>query len=74
MLVVKYSNGLITDPTTEAVDEAGYPAWWYQEAEYQYGPRVYDLEDLRATPGLNYTGENVWVPKNFSFDQILERI
>lgn len=74
MLVVKYSNGLITDPTTEAVDEAGYPAWWYQEAEYQYGPRVYDLEDLRATPGLNYTGESVWVPKNFSFDQILERI
>jgi len=74
MLVVKYSNGLITDPATEDVDEPGYPAWWYQEAEYQYGPRVYDLEQLRNTPGLNYTGESVWVPKNVSFDQIKELI
>ncbi|WP_319642601.1 dipeptidase [Methanovulcanius yangii] len=71
MLIVKYSNGLITDPATEEVDEPGYPAWWYQEAEYQYGPRVYDLEALRETPGLNYTGQTVWVPKNSSFEEIV---
>ncbi|TAJ44677.1 dipeptidase [Methanofollis fontis] len=74
MLVVKYSNRLITDPETEAVDEPGYPAWWYQMAEYQYGPRLYDLQDLRATAGLNYTGEMVWVPKNATFEEILDLI
>ncbi len=72
MLIVKYSNGLITDPLTEAVDEPGYPAEWLQEAEYQYGPRVYDLEALRETPGLNYTSQTVWVPKNSSFEEILD--
>jgi dipeptidase len=71
MLIVKYSNGLITDPVTEDVEEPGYPAEWYQEAGYQYGPRVYDLESLRETPGLNYTGQTVWVPKNSSFEEIL---
>lgn len=74
MLVVKYSNGMITDPETEDVDEAGYPAWWYQAAGYQYGPRVYDLDQLRTTEGLNYTGRNVWVPENASFEEILELI
>ena len=73
-LIVKYANGLITDPLTGAVDEPGYPAWWYQAAGYQYGPRVYDLEDLRATEGLNYTGRSVWVQKNASFEEILELI
>ena len=71
MLIVKYANGLITDPVTDDVEEPGYPAAWYQDAEYQYGPRVYDLEALRETPGLNYTGETVWVPKNSSFMDIL---
>jgi len=73
-LIVKYANGMITDPLTGAVDEPGYPAWWYQAAGYQYGPRVYDLEDLRATEGLNYTGRSVWVQKNASFEEILELI
>jgi len=73
-LIVKYANGMITDPLTGAVDEPGYPAWWYQAAGYQYGPRVYDLEDLRATEGLNYTGRSVWVRENASFEEILELI
>ncbi|WAI01666.1 dipeptidase [Methanogenium organophilum] len=67
MLVVKYSNGLITDPKTENIEESGYPAWWSQEADYQYGPRVYELDKLRETDGLNYTGQSIWVPKNASF-------
>ncbi|WFN35560.1 C69 family dipeptidase [Methanogenium sp. S4BF] len=74
MLVVKYSNGLITDPTNESVEESGYPAWWYDTADYQYGPRVYELDALRETEGLNYTGRSVWVPKNASFDEILSLI
>ena len=74
MLVVKYANGLITNPETESIEESGYPAWWYDAADYQYGPRVYELETLRETPGLNYTGQSVWVPKNASIDEILSLI
>jgi len=74
MLVVKYSNGLITDPVNESVEESGYPAWWSQEADYQYGPRVYELDTLRKTDGLNFTGQSVWVPKNASFEEILSLI
>ncbi|MCK4269383.1 MAG: C69 family dipeptidase, partial [Methanogenium sp.] len=73
-LIVKYSNGLVTDPVTEAVTEGGYPDWWYNETGYQYGPRVYQLDELRETPGLNYTGECVWVLKDSSFEEILEQI
>jgi dipeptidase len=64
MLIVKYSNGLVTDPATGDCEEPGYPGWWYDEAGYQYGPRVYDLGDLRSEKGLRYTGETVVVPKN----------
>ena len=71
-LIVTYSNGLITDPATEAVEEPGYPAWWLNETGYQYGPRVYELEELRAADGLNYTGSSVQVPKNATFADIRE--
>ncbi len=73
-LIVTYSNGLITDPATEAVEEPGYPAWWLNETGYQYGPRVYELDELRATGGLNYTGSTVRVPKNATFAEIRELI
>ena len=73
-LIVKYSNGLVTDPVTEEVTEGGYPDWWYDDTDYQYGPRVYQLDELRETPGLNYTGEIVTVPKDASFEEIAEVI
>ncbi|UUX92582.1 dipeptidase [Methanoplanus endosymbiosus] len=73
-LIVKYSNGLVTDPVTEEVTESGYPDWWYDDTDYQYGPRVYQLDELRETPGLNYTGKIVSVPKDASFEEIKEVI
>ncbi|HOI13970.1 MAG TPA: peptidase U34, partial [Methanoculleus sp.] len=73
-LVVTYSNGLITDPATEAVEEPGYPAWWLNETGYQYGPRVYELDELRTAGGLNYTESAVRVPKNATFADIRELI
>ena len=73
-LIVMYSNGLITDPMTEAVEEPGYPAWWLNRTGYQYGPRVYELEELRAAGGLNYTGTSVWAPLNATFADIRELI
>ena len=73
-LIVTYSNGLITDPATGAVEEPGYPAWWLNETGYQYGPRVYELDELRATDGLNYTGSTVRAPLNATFADIRELI
>lgn len=73
-LIVTYANGLVTDPATEAVEEPGYPAWWLNETGYQYGPRIYELDELRAASGLNYTGSSVLVPKNATFADIREFI
>ncbi|WOF15913.1 peptidase U34 [Methanoplanus sp. FWC-SCC4] len=73
-LIVKYSNGLVTDPVTEEVTEDGCPEWWYNETDYQYGPRVYQLDELRETEDLNYTGKSVWILKNSSFEEILDQI
>ncbi|WP_301677560.1 dipeptidase [Methanoculleus methanifontis] len=73
-LIVTYSNGLITDPATEAVEEPGYPAWWLNETGYQYGLRVYPLEELHAADGLNYTGNTVRAPLNATFADIRELI
>lgn len=73
-LIVKYSNGLITDPATGEVEEPGYPAWWLNQTGYQHGPRVYNLEELRAADGLNYTGSTVPVPKKATFADIRELI
>ncbi len=71
-MIVKYSNGLVTNPITEETTEGGYPDWWYDYSGYQYGPRIYQLEELRDTEGLNYTGEYVDVLKNSTFEEIIE--
>ena len=71
-LIVKYANGLVTNPVTEETTEGGYPDWWYDEMGYQYGPRIYQFEELRETDGLNYTGEYVEVLKNSTFEEIVE--
>ncbi|MBN2735197.1 MAG: C69 family dipeptidase [Methanomicrobiaceae archaeon] len=73
-LIVKYSNGLVTNPVTEDVTEGGYPDEWYNETGYQYGPRVYQFDELRDTPGLDYTNKTVLVKRDSTFDQILKVI
>jgi hypothetical protein len=60
-LVAKYSNQVITDPATGAIETPGYPDWWLEESKYQYGPRVYDYEGLQKVPGLAYTNKTVLV-------------
>lgn len=71
-MIVKYSNGLVTNPITEETTEGGYPDWWYDNTGYQYGPRIYQLEELRETEGLNYTGEYKDVLKDSTFEEIVE--
>jgi dipeptidase len=58
-LVVTYRNGQYNDVQNQTITNIGYPDWWLLYAEYQYGPRVYDIQSLREIPGVKYSGETV---------------
>jgi dipeptidase len=58
-LVVTYRNGQYNDVQNKTITNIGYPDWWLEYAEYQYGPRVYDVQSLRGIPGVKYTGKTV---------------
>lgn len=58
-LVVTYRNGQYNDVQNKTITNIGYPDWWLEYAEYQYGPRVYDVQSLREIPGVKYSGETV---------------
>ena len=58
-LVVTYRNGQYNDVQNKTITNIGYPDWWLEYAEYQYGPRVYDIQSLRDIPGVKYSGETV---------------
>ena len=59
--MVSFANGGISDPKTGTIIYPGYPDWWYQEAGYQYGPGVYDVEALDSIADVAYTNETVYV-------------
>jgi dipeptidase len=42
-------------------NETGYPAWWLDAAEYQYGPRVYPLRELQQIQNLPYENRIITV-------------
>ncbi|PKL60240.1 MAG: peptidase U34 [Methanomicrobiales archaeon HGW-Methanomicrobiales-4] len=56
-IIVTYRNGNYNDVQNKSISNIGYPDWWYDLANYQYGPRVYDLEGLRSIPNVSYTGK-----------------
>ncbi len=58
-LIVKYSNGMINDFENETTVLGGYPNWWLNETGYQYGPRIYQVEELRQLDGVVYVNETV---------------
>jgi dipeptidase len=58
-MIVTYRNGNYNDVQNRSISNIGYPDWWYESAEYQYGPRVYDVEGLRQVPGVRFVGEIV---------------
>lgn len=58
-IIVTYRNGNYNDGENKTISNIGYPDWWYEDAEYQYGPRVYDMQGLSEIPGVRYTGETV---------------
>jgi hypothetical protein len=72
-LVVTYRNGQYNDVQNKTITNIGYPDWWLEYAEYQYGPRVYDVQSLREIPGVKYTGETVnLTPSENPIDYIRE--
>lgn len=42
-------------------EETGYPAWWLDAAGYQYGPRIYPLEELQQIDDLRYENRTLTV-------------
>jgi dipeptidase len=58
-LVVTYRNGQYNDIQNKTITNIGYPDWWLENAGYQYGPRVYDVQALREIPGVIYAKETV---------------
>ncbi|MCK9565679.1 MAG: C69 family dipeptidase [Methanothrix sp.] len=58
-LVVTYRNGQYNDVQNKTITNIGYSDSWLENAEYQYGPRVYDIQSLRKIPGVKYSGETV---------------
>lgn len=71
-LVVSYTNGGIYDPVSKNTAYPGYPDWWYQDAGYQYGPRIYDMNGLDSTPDLVYVNETVYTTPGSEYEYILE--
>lgn len=69
-LMVSFANGGIYDPVTETTTYPGYPDWWYQEAGYQYGPRIYDVEALDSIADVLYTNETVYVKPGTEIEYI----
>ena len=59
-LVTKYSNLMVSDFTDDTTTLPGYPDAWLQDAGYQYGPRIYEDEELQHTIGLAYVNMTVY--------------
>lgn len=58
-MVVTFRNGNFNDVANRSISNIGYPDWYYEDARYQYGPRVYDVKTLNTIPGVEYVGETV---------------
>ncbi len=71
-LVVRYSNGMINDFENGSTILSGYPNWWLNETGYQYGPRIYEFEELRQLDGVVYVNETVHVDPGTELEHIRE--
>jgi len=71
-LVVKYSNGMINDFENDTTILGGYPNWWNNETGYQYGPRIYQVEELRQIEGVVYVNETVQTDPGKELEYIRE--
>lgn len=59
-LIARYANGMVNDAVNRTAANPGYPAAWLDANGYQYGPRIYDLEGLKAIPDLVFVNETVF--------------
>ncbi|MFA6371120.1 MAG: C69 family dipeptidase [Methanothrix sp.] len=58
-LIVKYSNGLVNDVQNGVITSTkqGYPEEWLGKVGYQYGPRIYQYQELQEIGCVQYVGK-----------------
>ena len=71
-LIVTYRNGQYNDIQNKTISNIGYPDWWLEDAGYQYGPRVYDIESLQDIADVRYVGQTVNVTSGNMIEYIRE--
>jgi len=59
-LVTKYSNMMVNDFANDTTSLPGYPDEWLEDVGYQYGPRIYEYDEIQHVVGLAYVNMTVY--------------
>jgi dipeptidase len=73
-LIVKYSNGLVNEVQNGVIEstKVGYPKEWLGKVGYQYGPRIYQYQELQEIGCVQYVDKTVQVVADTELDYIKE--
>ena len=73
-LIVKYSNGLVNDVQNGAISSTkqGYPEEWLGKVGYQYGPRIYQYQELQEVGCVQYVGKTEMTEPGSELEYIKE--
>ncbi len=73
-LIVKYSNGLVNAVQNGVIEstKVGYPKEWLGKVGYQYGPRIYQYQELQEIGCVQYVDKTVQVVEGTELDYIKE--
>jgi len=73
-LIVKYSNGLVNDVQNGVIEstKVGYPKEWLGKVGYQYGPRIYQYQELQEIGCVQYVDKTVQVVEGTELEYIKE--
>ncbi len=73
-LIVKYSNGLVNEVQNGVISSTkqGYPEEWLGKVGYQYGPRIYQYQELQEVGCVRYVGKTEMTEPGSELEYIKE--